>query len=95
MHSISLKLHAHLQYTQTNEVQSPQDETNFENPKDVSYAFPIHFYNFLATKTVLVEVWVGKTGFFKNVSKNYIMAIFSVLMNKVIFDKFKQFFLSW
>ena len=29
-----------------------------------------------------------KTGFFKNVSKKYVKAIFSVLMDKVIYDKF-------
>ena len=64
----------------------------FFKSKHVSLAFPIHSYTFLATRIVLVEVLVGKhqekTGVFKNVSKKYIKAIFSVLMDKVIYDKF-------
>ena len=43
-----------------------------------------------------MEVLVGKnqekTGFFKNVSEKYIKAIFSVLMDKEIYGKLKQFF---
>ena len=55
---------------------------------------PYTFTLFLPTRMVLVDVLVGKNqeknGFFKNVSKKYINAIFSVLMDKVIYDKFKQ-----
>ena len=56
---------------------------------------PIHFYTFVATRIVLVKVLVGKNqeekaGFYKNVSKKYIKAIFDVLMDKVIYDKLKK-----
>ena len=43
-----------------------------------------------------MEALVGKnqenTGFFKNVSKKYIKAIFRVPMDKVIYSKLKFFF---
>ena len=51
-------------------------------------------YNF--TRFCSDEVLVGKNqekpGFFKKVSKKYIKAIFSVFMDKVIYDKFKLIF---
>ena len=41
---------------------------------------------------VLVDKNQEKTGLFKNVSKKYIMAIFSVLMDQVIYRNLKLIF---
>ena len=68
----------------------------FFQSKDVYKVSPYTFTLFLATRNILVEVFLGKnqekTGFFKNVSKKYIKAIFSVPMDKVIYSKLKQIF---